>query len=96
MTTIGTSIEVSVKQLIAGDDKQRELYSDSLDVLQTGLVDKLGIKHVAIAGHPETNSAYKRRDPLDIFRYKLNFFDHSDAKARITTQFGFDGPFFVE
>ena len=42
--------------IIAGEaDEQMGPFSETLAVLQTGLIDKLGIKHVAVGGHPEGN-----------------------------------------
>ena len=82
--------------IIAGEaDEQMGPYSKSLQILQTGLVDKLGIKHVAVGGHPEGNPAYGNDDVMDVLREKFEFSKSSDATMRLTTQFGFDGPGFV-
>ncbi|MCJ8308228.1 MAG: methylenetetrahydrofolate reductase [Rhizobiaceae bacterium] len=83
--------------IIAGEaDEQMGPFSETLAVLQTGLVDKLGIKHVAVGGHPEGNVAYSGRDVMEVLRDKIAFGAESDAEFRIATQFGFDGPKFVE
>ncbi|MEM8749586.1 MAG: methylenetetrahydrofolate reductase [Pseudomonadota bacterium] len=83
--------------VIAGEaDSQMGPYSQSLDVLQTGLIDKLGITHVGIGGHPEGNPAYGKQDVTAILKEKLDFGANSDAEFRIVTQFGFDGSKFVE
>ena len=83
--------------IIAGEaDEQMGPFSESLGILQTGLVDKLGIKHVAVGGHPEGNVAYAGRDVMEVLREKIAFGAESDAEFRIATQFGFDGPKFVE
>ena len=38
--------------IIAGEaDEQMGPFSETLEILQTGLIDKLGIKHVAVGGH---------------------------------------------
>ena len=82
--------------IIAGEaDEQMGPYSKSLQILQTGLVDKLDIKHVAVGGHPEGNPAYGNDDVMDVLREKFEFSKSSDATMRLTTQFGFDGPGFV-
>ncbi len=87
---------VSDVLIIAGEaDEQMGPYSQSLDLLQTGLIDKLGIKHVGIGGHPEGNVAYGGKDLMDVLRDKAAFAAESDAEFRIVTQFGFDGPKFV-
>ena len=82
--------------IIAGEaDSQMGPYSKSLQILQTGLIDELGIKHVAIGGHPEGNPAYGTDDVMETLREKYEFSRNSDAAMRITTQFGFDGEGFV-
>lgn len=82
--------------VIAGEaDEQMGPFSQSLELLQTGLVDRLGIKHVAIGGHPEGNVAYGGRDVMQVLREKIEFGANSDAEFRIATQFGFDGNKFV-
>ena len=83
--------------IIAGEaPSQMGPYSASLDVLQSGLVDKLGIKHVGLSGHPEGNPAYAGQDVMDVLRNKIGYANNSDADFRIVTQFGFDGPKFIQ
>ena len=83
--------------IIAGEaDEQMGPYSETLGVLQTGLIDKLGFQHVAVGGHPEGNVAYDGRDVMQVLRDKIAFGAQSDAEFRIATQFGFDGPKFVQ
>ncbi len=82
--------------VIAGEaPAQMGPYSQSLDILRTGIADRRGIKHVAIGGHPEGNPAYRERDLNDVLKEKLAYASESDAAFRIVTQFGFDGPMFV-
>ncbi len=83
--------------VIAGEaESQMGPYSQSLEVLQSGLVDRLGISHVGIGGHPEGNIAYEGADVAQVLKNKIEFGKQSDAEYRIVTQFGFDGPKFVE
>jgi len=83
--------------IIAGEaPSQMGPYSQSLEILQTGLIDKLGIQHVGLGGHPEGNEAYAGKDVMDVLRTKIGFGDNSDAEFRIVTQFGFDGPKFIQ
>jgi methylenetetrahydrofolate reductase (NADPH) len=82
--------------VIAGEaDEQMGPYADTLSVLKTGLIDQLGIRHVAVGGHPEGNAAYEGLDVMQVLREKVEFGHQSDAEFRIVTQFGFDGPKFV-
>ncbi len=83
--------------IIAGEaDIQMGPYSQSLEILQTGLVDKLGIKHVGLGGHPEGNPAYAGQDVMEVLCNKMSFGNNSDAEFRIVTQFGFDGTKFIQ
>ncbi len=82
--------------IIAGEaDEQMGPFAETLGILQTGLIDKLGFKHVAVGGHPEGNVAYAGRDVMQVLKDKIAFAEESDAEFRIATQFGFDGPKFV-
>lgn len=82
--------------VIAGEaESQMGPYSQTLDILQTGLIDELGISHVGVGGHPEGNPSYGDHDVLEVLREKVAFQEQSDAEFRIVTQFGFDGPGFV-
>jgi len=83
--------------LIAGEaDRQMGPFSQTLAILQTGIIDKLGISHVAIAGHPEGNEAYNNQPTMDVLREKYDFAKQMNAEMRIVTQFGFDGRIFVD
>jgi len=83
--------------LIAGEaDRQMGPYSRSMALLETGLMDKYGIAHIGIAGHPEGNVAYGNDDVMNVLREKADFASNSDAQFRIVTQFGFDGGKFVQ
>jgi len=83
--------------VIAGEaESQMGPYSQSLEILQTGLIDRLGIAHVGVGGHPEGNVAYGSADVSQVLKDKIAFGAQSDAEFRIVTQFGFDGPKFVQ
>lgn len=87
---------VSDLLIIAGEaDEQMGPFSQTLEILQTGLIDKLGYTDVAIGGHPEGNVAYAGQDVMQTLKSKIDFGRESDAEFRIATQFGFDGPKFV-
>ena len=82
--------------LVAGEAPQTlGPFDESLAVLRTGVLDRHGIRHVAIAGHPEGNLAYRDVDPDGVLRLKADHAAASDAAFRIVTQFGFDGAGFV-
>ena len=74
---------------IAGD------ITSTMEVLATGLLDANGIKHVAVAGHPEGSPEFTEEVALAALRLKKQFAERSDAKLRIVTQFGFDPEVFI-
>lgn len=72
-------------------------FDSSMQLLETGLFDKAGFKHLHVAGHPEGN---RDIDPdggmanVDAaLKWKNDFNARTDAQMAIATQFAFDaGP----
>ena len=69
-------------------------FTNSLQLLETGLFDYHNFQRIHIAGHPENN---KDIDPdgsdknvMTALKWKANFAERSDAQFAITTQFCFD------
>ncbi|MEM1366307.1 MAG: methylenetetrahydrofolate reductase [Pseudomonadota bacterium] len=82
--------------LIGGSpDSQVGDVSSTMEALETGAVDRNGIKHVGIAGHPEGSPDFDARTEREALSAKQMFADRSDAEFRIVTQFGFDAPGFI-
>ncbi len=83
--------------LAGGVDKPHGDYHSSMQLLETGLFDKAGFKHLHVAGHPEGN---KDIDPKGDYKnvnaalsWKQEFSKRTDAKMALATQFAFDaGP----
>jgi len=67
-------------------------FSSSLDVLETGVLDRFGIRDFAVAGHPEGSPDFTDAIALEALRRKLDFAERTNARMRIVTQFGFDAP----
>lgn len=65
-------------------------YASTRDVLETGLLDRFGIKEVAVAGHPEGSPDFTQVTAIDALWQKQSFATRTDARLRIVTQFGFD------
>ena len=65
-------------------------YASAMDVLDTGIFDRFGIKDMAVAGHPEGSPDFTETFAIDALRQKQDFADRSGARLRIVTQFGFD------
>lgn len=70
-------------------------FTSSLEVLETGLFDKYGVKHIGVAGHPEGTPDFSDETAREALRLKQAFAERSDAEMRIVTQFGFDADGFV-
>jgi len=70
-------------------------FTSSLEVLETGLFDKYGIRHIGVAGHPEGSPDFSEDTARETLRLKQAFAERSDAEMRIVTQFGFDAWRFI-
>ncbi|MEM9207010.1 MAG: methylenetetrahydrofolate reductase [Pseudomonadota bacterium] len=82
--------------LIAGEaDRQMGPYSQTLDILEQGILDHYGIKQFGIAGHPEGNPNYPIGSIDQVLFDKATVAARTNADARIVTQFGFDPQVFI-
>lgn len=89
--------EASVEQallLAGGVDAPKGDFSDSMQLLETGLFDKAGFKRLHVAGHPEGNTDI---DPdggdanvAAALKWKQDFSSRTDAEMAIVTQFAFE------
>lgn len=65
-------------------------FSEAMQVLETGLLDKYGIKKIGLAGHPEGNPDIGDRGVAEALARKNAFADQSDAEFYLVTQFCFE------
>jgi len=65
-------------------------YSDSLQILNSGLLEKYQIKKVGVAGHPEGSPDISKDKLANAITEKNYWAKNSDIKAYITTQFCFE------
>ena len=65
-------------------------FSSSMDLLETGLFDKAGIKRIGVAGHPEGSPDIPDEMILKALKWKNDFALRSDASFYIATQFCFE------
>lgn len=94
--TLSQEAGVSDILVIGGDpDRPAGQFTSTMDVLETGLFDRFGIRDIAIAGHPEGNREYSTEVALEVLRAKAAFGERTGAQMRIVTQFGFDAPRFL-
>lgn len=71
-------------------DKPLGPYSDSTQLLDTGLFDKHGIKRIGVAGHPEGSPDMSDKAIMDALEWKNGFAERTDADMHIVTQFAFE------
>lgn len=65
-------------------------YADSLSVIQTGLLQQYGVKHVSIAGHPEGHPDVAEDIMRQALRDKFAALREQQLDGTILTQFSFD------
>ncbi len=70
-------------------DKPIGIYSDSMQLLDSGLFDKHGIKRIALAGHPEGSPDMSDQAIAAAIKWKNAFRNKTDAEMYLVTQFVF-------
>jgi len=78
--------------LVIGGDRSDPAgpFATSLDLIESGLLQKYGVRHVGLAGHPEGHPRVSN-DMLDrALRAKVEAAEQSGLAADIVTQFSFD------
>jgi len=90
--------EANVRDVLViggGLDEPAGEFASTLEVLETGLFDKYGIRHIGVAGHPEGTPDFSDETAAEALRLKQAFSERTDAEMRIVTQFGFDPAGFI-
>ena len=91
--TVESLAEAGISQIliVAGDlDKPAGPYNSTMDVIQTGLITKYGIKSVGVSGHPEGSPSITATDLRQALRDKAQFAIDAGLNMYIVTQFGFN------
>ncbi|CAL9425091.1 methylenetetrahydrofolate reductase [Streptomyces sp. enrichment culture] len=65
-------------------------YSDSLDVIRSGLPHRYGVRHIGMSGYPEGHPQIPRAALWSALEQKAAFLASEGLAADIITQFGFD------
>lgn len=65
-------------------------FSDTMQLLGTGLFDKHGIRNIGVAGHPEGSPDITDEDILKALKWKNDFAQRTGADLYVTTQFCFE------
>ena len=71
-------------------DKPVGIYSDSTQLLDSGLFDKHGIRKIAVAGHPEGSPDMSDESIMSALKWKNGFAEKTDAQVYMVTQFVFE------
>lgn len=88
--------EADVKQallLAGGVTTPHGDFSDSMQLMETGLFDAMGFERLHVAGHPEGNRDIDPSGNAKVdaaLRWKNEFQTRTDAEMAIATQFAFD------
>ncbi len=86
---------VSQALLLAGGlSSPRGELDSSLQLLETGLLDRYGFRRLHVAGHPEGNKDIDKDGTTRLvdraLKFKQAYSENSDAEMAIVTQFAFD------
>ncbi|MGB1010613.1 MAG: methylenetetrahydrofolate reductase [Thiolinea sp.] len=65
-------------------------FTDSMQLLDTGLFDKYGIKTIGLAAHPEGSPDMSDEAIADALAWKNSFAERTDADCHLVTQFCFE------
>ena len=78
--------------LIVGGAVDRPIgeFSDSMQIMETGLLDKYGIKKIGVAGHPEGSPDITDEGIREALSWKNAFAERSGAELYVVTQFCFE------
>lgn len=80
--------------LAGGVSKPHGDYESSMQLLESGLFDAAGFKHLHVAGHPEGNRDIdlkgSDKNVMEALRWKQDFSNRTDAKMALATQFAFE------
>ncbi len=85
--------EVGIDEVVAlagAVDKPLGPFDSSMKVLETGLLDRHGIKTIGVAGHPEGSPDISEKGLAEALAWKNDFAQRSDAELYIATQFCFE------
>ncbi len=83
--------------IIAGDPPEAEgPYETSLQIIETGLLEKYGIEIVGVGGHPEGHPNNTKEELWDWMERKIAAIREHNMTPLVVTQFAFDDDAIVE
>ncbi len=87
---VGETGSTQVLAIAGGSPKPIGEFDNSMQLLETGLFDKVGITKIGVAGHPEGSPDIPQQEVESALQWKNEFSQRSDAEFYIVTQFCFD------
>ncbi|MDJ0894184.1 MAG: methylenetetrahydrofolate reductase [Alphaproteobacteria bacterium] len=76
--------------IAGGIDKPVGPYENSMQILETGLFDRFGIRRIGVAGHPEGSPDIPDHGIIEALKWKVGFSERTGAELYIVTQFLFE------
>lgn len=71
-------------------------FTSSMEILESGLLDRHGIDEIGVAGHPEGSPDFSLQTAEEALRLKRDYSLRTGARMRIVTQFGFDADMYLD
>ena len=71
-------------------------FENSMQLLETGLFDQMGIRTVGVAGHPEGSPDMSDQQIESALKWKREFAERTDARMYVITQFCFEAQPVIE
>lgn len=97
LSDITTQAAVKRVFIIAGDPPEPEgPFADSLQIIETGLLEKYGIEIVGIGGHPEGHPNVSKADLWVWMEKKIDAIRNRGMIPLVVTQFAFDDDAIVD
>jgi len=93
------SDETGLKQVMligGGVDKPKGPFKETMQVLETGLLDRFGISTIGVAGHPEGSPDIGDQALGDAMHRKADYARQNDMRMHVVTQFFFDAAPVIE
>ena len=91
LTRLQGEVGVDEVLVIAGGRKlPAGEFDNSMQVLESGLLEKHAIHRIGVAGHPEGSPDIPALHAIDAVVWKNGFAERSGSELYIATQFGFD------
>ncbi len=95
-----SAAQVTEALVIGGNPQTTGVFDSTLKLLETGLLQKHGIRRIGLAGHPEGNEAITSQHGkgalLDALAAKQSYLREHSMEGYISTQFLFDSKPLIE